>query len=250
MRISIPIVSDLGRVRLGFLLSALDSLFKNSRVEHDVVIVSNDGESPEFLEAVKPWPVRVVPVSTSYIIERDGRPVGSRLYEYLNIGAKHAMTEWLLTPPGDDSYFFPNWENLLDWVDSSIAEENIWTPTLFETYPHHVPIISYDRPLEVRVGWTEPRMKESEVLAFAREHCPKSKEVRVEAPNERIIAHWANTLQHVNLYWRVGGFREHPPLPDSHDLHLHDDYSHFGVKKFCVSHAVIGNCRVAIELGQ
>ncbi len=241
MRISIPIVSDMRRVNCGFLRSALKSLFENSSVEHDVVIVSNDGDDPAFIEVVKPWPVRTVHVPGPFVIEG----IGNRLYEYLNIGARHAKTEWLLSPAGDDSYFFPNWECLLEHVSGHTA---IWTPYLLETFPHHSHVVETPRQAEVRVGWIEgQKMKESELLKFL--GLCQDVGLLHEMPHDRTRAHWANTVQHRDTYSLVGGYRETPPYPDSHDLHLHDAYSQLGVKKVCVTGSVIGNCRAPIEVG-
>lgn len=245
MRISIPIVCDLHRLRLGNLTSALDSLFKNSSVEHDVVIVSQDALEPEFRGALVQWPVNIVQVRGAFVLPDNS---GNNLYAWLNEGARHAETDWILTPAGDDSYFFPGWEVLIDEIEPQLKDSAIWTPFLFETYPHHFHRVTFDRPAEMRVGWVPPKMLESEVLKFT-EHCTKTG-TSVEKPHERTIAHWANTVQHRDLFWRAGGFKEIPPCPESHDLHLHDTYSELGVTKYCVTESRIGNCRVPIELGR
>lgn len=242
-RVTVPFVSDGRRVALGFLEFALKTLRTNSSVEHDAVVVSDDEGIRELVERY--YGARLILVPGPFVIE--GR--GSRLYEWLNVGAHAAQTEWLLTPVGDDSYFFPNWELLLECVEPSRGNDTIWSPSIIETGGGNEFRISRDRPSELQITWPKPSIPESEFLKIVTENRVSHGRHR-EPPNQRHHTHWAHTVQHRDLYRLAGSFIEEPPWPDAHDLHLHDKYTHMGVTKVCVTDAWIGNCKCPVELGR
>jgi hypothetical protein len=238
--VSVTIVSDRQRRSLGFLDFALSSLRKNSSVEHDVVVVSDD----DFGTDLSQWKPRLVRVEGPFVIPG----LGSRLYEWLNRGARAAKTDWILTPAGDDSYFFPGWERLLEPITQAVADRTVWSPAIVETGAGSAFRLSHNRPAELQITLTHGPIRESELLKLAAENCPDLGILK-ERPHERHHSHWAHTVQHQELFWRAGGFIEMPPWPDAHDLHLHDKYTHMGVTKVCVTGARIGNCKVPVELG-
>lgn len=240
MRVSIPLTSDLARLKRGFLLSCLRSIYRNSQELHDVIVVSQDANEPEFQSAIEEWPVRLVHCDGPFHSDLD-----SRLYEFLNIGARAADTEWLLSPTGDDSFFFPNWECLLEAVTSAKAAREIWVPSILETGSSADFRVTIGRPTEIRISTPLTSVPVQQLLDWRNTHVV-DKGLLTEAPNERKTSHWAHTVQHRDLYWKAGGFREEPRWPDSHDLHLHDDYTKLGVEKICVSRSCIGNCKVPI----
>ena len=236
--ITVPIVSDCHRLELGFLEFALRTLRENSAVEHEAVVVTDD---PSLKDVVDKWRGKLVLVDGPFVIE--GR--GSRLYEWLNVGARAATTGWVMSPVGDDSYFFRGWERLLEHVDASRASNTIWSPAIIETGGGSEFRLSHDRPSELQITWPHPCISEVSFLRLSAENCPSTGTIS-ERPNERHYSHWAHTVQSSELFWRAGGYIEEPPWPDAHDLHLHDKYTHMGVTKVCVTEAKIGNCKCPV----
>lgn len=236
--VSIPLSSDGSRAQKGFLLSMLSSLRRNSTVKHDVVVVTDDSSVAGI---VKNWSARVLMIDGPFVVGRE-----SRLYEWLNTGARAAKTEWILAPTGDDSFFFPGWERLIDEATHDAGAANIWTPGIVETGPGDFRI-SHDRPADLQITWPEARISEAEILRLVAEH-GVDLGVVVERPNDRKVCHWAHTLQRADLFWRAGGFREQPLWPAGHDLALQDKYAELGIEKVCVTGARVGNLKLPVEV--
>jgi hypothetical protein len=263
IRVSLAIVSDRDRARRGFLGFTLESLFRNSSVEHDVVIVSQDGDDQKFRDALARWPVRFVTMPEPFRFD-DG---ATNLYRWLNAGARAAESEWLLGPCGDDSYFFPGWEKLLEAVQADCwragraphevytdrAAKLIWTPTIVETNPPNAANelrahFGRDTELEIEVphlSLKRPHAIEEHQLLEIAGMCGDAG-VFDEDPLTRKRSHWAHTVQHRDLFWAVGGYGETPAWPHPHDLYLHDAYSKRGVVKRVVTGSRIGNLKVRV----
>lgn len=252
-RVSIPISTCAARRE--FLEVMLHSLKKHSRRSHEVIAVTEDEEaSIPVVPGVRMRVVRAGPLTW-----RRGPAGGyNPVYQFLNIGALLASEPWILTPAGDDSYFPPDWEHLLNAVEPSEGMGTIWVPRYMATMGppgNDAERRKYAGPHggesrgEYRIypNDGEPFIRESTVIHEAQAWADGST-VRERAGDRHVVS-WPHAVIYRELFAEVGGYRTIPPYPDSHDIHLHEAFQARKVTAVGVHRVTVVNSKVPIRLG-
>ena len=245
--VSIPISTAERRLRAGFLDHCLASLFRHSSRDHEVLLVT---ETPlpvrEFVQA-RGWPQRRVRV-----IEADPHGEAVPVYRFLNVGVRAASEPWVMIPAGDDSYFPPGWEWVLNAVDPARAGKAVWVPRYMSVVPRpsgNVPRFGQQSPNERSVFPAEgdSTIEEPALLEAVREWT--TGEMVEEVCGKRDKVSWPHSIVSRELFERVGGYAEAPPYPSSNDLHFCDALrDRFGVTAVGVHSSCIVNARVRVKI--
>ena len=218
-------------------------------------MVTEDDDPVKLQELVESWRgktrVRVLGVKPfsfeSLHLDPRAYPCGyNPVYQFLNVGVSSASEPWVMVPAGDDSYFPPGWETLLEAVDLAGKLREIWVPRYFSVQAGDVkpPVI---RPCEYTMISPHP-VSETELLPLI-DGWRSSERVRESAGTRERVS-WVHAVIHKDLFDRVGGYRTNPPYSDAHDLHLNDDLrDRFGVTSVGVHTSVIVNARAGVNLG-
>jgi hypothetical protein len=242
----------------------LHSLLKNSKTQHDIVLVTEDGDA--IREYVRQhWShfptVRVIssakiPLSPPYPPVESGEY--NPVYQFLNDGADAAQEEWILTPAGDDSYFPEGWEVLLDHVNPSEKMSMTWTPGYLcvmgtgsdaEKKHYGGPNPGAESRGEYRIyADSSPTIPESAVIQAVK-RWTRSEVVR-ERVGDRHRVGWAHSVIHRDLFNAAGKFNTVPPYPAGNDVDFCAVLGRRGVHTDGVHASVIVNAKVPIALGQ
>jgi glycosyltransferase involved in cell wall biosynthesis len=256
-RVSIPISTAEHRLNSGFLDFCLASLFRNSQRNHEILLVTETpGSVSRYVH--DRWSrrgqhsIRIIedqPKQRSFGVIGDLKE--NPLYQFLNTGVRSAEERWVLTPAGDDSYFPPEWERLLDAVDPARAERAVWTPRYLSVPTWDGPpggttqVSTHERALHPEEG--EPYVMEAAVIRAVKEW--STGETIQEICGDRRMVAWPHTVVHRDLFERVGGYEEDPPYPNSCDLHFGDALrDRFAVIAVGVHSACIVNARIPVKL--
>jgi len=245
--VSIPISTAERRIKGGFLDFCLASLFKNSNREHEAVIVTETPEAVHEHIRARGWTGRRIKV-----IEADPHGEVVPVYRFLNVGVRAAAEPWVLIPTGDDSYFAPGWEALLNAVDPARAEKAVWAPRFMSVVPRpdgstapYAQQSPNERALFPVAGDT--MIDEAPLLAAVREW--STGETVEEESGKRDKVSWPHSVISRALFERVGGYNETPPYPSWNDLHFGDALrDRFGVVAVGVHSACVVNARVAVRI--
>lgn len=235
--ISIPISTCVARKQ--FLSMMLSSLSRTSARKHEVILVTEDNERPLWdlveslaIENVRLRIVHAIPVSP-------GNPV----YQFIAAGVLLASEPWVMVPAGDDTYFPPGWEALLDAVDPLKFNSEIWIPRYVSVQPGEGP--PNEREVEYGISCST-RIPEGELLRYV-EKIRRSGQIARESAGTRTSVSWPHAIMHRGLYSMAGGYQACPPHPASQDLHLNDALrDRCGVTAVGVNGSVIVNARVPI----
>lgn len=294
-RISIPISSGVGSLhcppyRFFLVEMTLDSIERNSKYEHDVIIVSETPESiipeigPYFEVLKKRWPwVNLIDARELYsrVLAKDYLPQPrGPIYECFNEGAKYAKTDWIMILVGDDTYFPPLWdEKLLSHVDFDQRERRTWIPRFlstravaFDTWDHPDSIIARYRYTDYageNINNRENPTSKAEFFGFFKSpegfkdpllSIKESEVLKIGEMicNNRIISEgkgrgelaWPYNIVYKDLYWKVGGFRE--DMASGADSVFDDDLFNIGniESKVGVFSTFICNSHCKIILGE
>lgn len=252
MKITIPISSCISR--LHFLDTCLTSLIFNSKEQHDIIVVTETFDSfNAYREKWINYPnIRFIPSIPKI-------PSAIPVYQFYNDGIRQAKEEWVMLCCGDDSYFPPGWERLLDFVDVN-ERKNCYVPLyiLAGRLPGEIPEeerrhwTDYGRQYQ-DTCWSERRLyvnhsfvKESELIDIINKI--KGSGCITERFTERRKAFWAHMIIDKSFFDEAGGFGEDPPYPAARDLDLNDVLEDKGAKKVSVEESVIVNCKMPLIL--
>lgn len=210
------------------------------------MLVTEDREE-DLAAIVAPWrdKLRIRVVDRARPIHAKHNPV----YEFLNIGALVAAEDWILTPAGDDSYFAPGWEWLLNSVDEKEYMTSIWVPRYLAVLPDP------SGPRRVRCGefglsefhliLPTETVDEATVRAEAASFVENT--VVRERTGLRHRASWPHAVISRQLFSAAGLFGTSPPFPAAHDIALHNVFHARNTTSVGVNSSVIVNSRIAIR---
>ena len=243
--VSIPISTCVSRER--FLSMMLSSLARTSTRKHEVILTTEDDER-DLISLVDSLSfdrqkLRLRVVHATPISDVFGNSGNVPVYQFIAAGILLASEPWVMVPTGDDSYFPPGWETLLDAVDPTKANSEIWVPRYVSIQPGNGP----PNEREVEHGISRPtEIAESELLQYVERIRRPGQTVR-ESAGTRTNVSWPHAIMHRGLYSIAGGYQACPPHPASQDLHLNDALrDRFGVTSVGVNGSVIVNARVPV----
>lgn len=282
--VSIPVSTCAARAR--FLRGCLHSLHAHSRRRHEVVVCTEDPVEAvqaivaEWEESLPSWPsrlswksrleVRVVHVEPwqlsglelgsaeeyrALCLARGYQAVDRRyaaghnpLYQMLLAGVVLATRPFVCTPAGDDSYFPPGWEALLDAVDPAMSRREVWIPRYVFVEPRTRRDF-VDAPECVFPREGDDEIAESALLAEIERRRGFAGVVVREPIDLRSRVMWPHGVMSRELFATVGGYRTLPPYPHAQDLQLHQDLARLGVTSVGVHSSVVVNSKVPVRIG-
>lgn len=272
MRIAIPISTCIGRVR--FLRSCLRSLARHSLVRHAVILVTETLEEitafaqAEFQDAN--LDIYVLPGIRRYVGRpaQNGEPLDDHynpVYEFINRGIElsWSMSDWVMLPVGDDSYFPLCWETLLDAVQPMDHDRMVWVPRMVDVIgafanaaernhyggPNVGAVNKYAYVIPAQLSekeWinSDGCIAEDTVLSAA--HAWQGEGFDYESPRRRDRIGWAHSVIHRQLLDAVGMYTEYP-VWESNDLEFHSRLYARDIIACGVRSSVIVNCKVPIR---
>ena len=245
--VAIPISTAARRLEAGFLGYCLESLFRHSNRTHEVIIVTETLDAVNAFVRDHGWAARVT------VLPGDPKEETVPVYRFMNIGIRAAKTPWSMSPVGDDTYFPPEWEKLLNAVDQDRKDLAIWIPRHMTTSAGGLSggtTQAGNAERHVHPDDNSGFIREALLIEAVRTWTNGTYGRTVEEPCGRSgLVSWPHAVIHRDLFERVGGYIETPPYPDAHDIHFNDALrDRFGVTAVGVHSSCIVNARVPVRL--